>query len=67
MCFSKPSISSPAALPVQTAQQDAAVMASQDSERRRQAAALGRQGTLLTGGAGLTTPATTTPKTLLGQ
>jgi hypothetical protein len=35
-------------------------------ERRRQAAAMGQQSTVLTGGMGATAPAATTQKTLLG-
>lgn len=67
MCFSKPSIPTPTAIPATPTEQDPAVQASLEAERRRQANAQGRQSTLLTGGAGLTTPATTTQKTLLGQ
>lgn len=48
-------------------EQDPAVQASLEAERRRQANAMGRQSTFLTGGAGLTAPATTATKTLLGQ
>ena len=67
MCLSSPSMpSAPAPLP-QVQQQDAAVMAANDSERRRQAAAAGRASTMLTSGQGITTPATTAPKVLLGQ
>ena len=48
-------------------EQDAAVQASLDSERRRRAAAAGLSSTLKTGGQGLTQPAATAQKTLLGQ
>ena len=37
------------------------------AERRRQAAAMGRESTMLTGGQGVTDTATTASKTLLGQ
>jgi len=37
-----------------------------DRERRRQAAAMGQQSTILTSGMGVQAPAATTQKTLLG-
>lgn len=67
MCLSKPSMPAVPAAPATPTEQDPAVQASLEAERRRQANAGGRQSTLLTGGAGLTSPATTAPKTLLGQ
>lgn len=69
MCLSTPKVpAAPAApAPVPT-EQDPSVVASIDRERRRQLASMGRQSTILTGGAGVTGPATTAPaKTLLGQ
>lgn len=67
MCGGRPSVPAPVVIPQTPTEQDPAVQASLEAERRRQANALGRQSTLLTGGAGLTTPATTAQKTLLGQ
>ena len=67
MCFSSssmPAIPAPIQNPTE---QDAAVTASLDADRRRRAAAAGQASTLLTGGQGLTTPANTSQKTLLGQ
>lgn len=46
---------------------DASVQQARDDERRRRAAAAGQQSTILTGSAGLTTPAATGQKTLLGS
>ena len=67
MCLSSPKVpKAPAAVP-SVQEQDPAVQSAMDRERRRQAAALGRRSTLLTGGSGLTSPATTTTKTLLGE
>lgn len=65
MCFSTPKM--PASTEPTVQEQDAAVSAARDSERRRIASAAGRNSTMLTGGAGVTTPATTGAKTLLGQ
>jgi hypothetical protein len=45
---------------------DAAVSGAIDAERRRQRAIAGYASTMLTGGGGLTTPATTATKTMLG-
>ena len=67
MCFSSPSAPAAVAPPAPVSEQDQAVQASLDRERRRQAAALGKRGTMLTGNAGLSTPPTTAPKTFLGQ
>lgn len=68
MCFSSPSAPpAPQAPPAPVSEQDQAVQASLDRERRRQAAALGKRSTMLTGSAGLSTPASTAPKTLLGS
>ena len=67
MCFSSPKMPSIPAAVANPTEQDAAVTASLDADRRRRAAAAGQASTLLTGGQGLTTPATTAPKTLLGQ
>ena len=70
MCFSSTSIPAPVAPPAAAqapTEQDQAVQASLDRERRRQAAAYGKRSTLLTGPSGLEAPATTAPKTLLGQ
>ena len=65
MCVPGPKIQQTAPPPVAT-EVDPAVQDARERERKRLAAArLGS--TLLTGGAGLTTPATTAPKTLLGQ
>lgn len=68
MCLSTPSAPPIAPLPPTVTEQDPAVISAMERERRRQAAALGRRSTILTGGSGLTSPATTAPaKTLLGQ
>ena len=53
--------------PSTAVEQEDAVSAASDRERRRQAAAAGRSSTLLTSGAGVTGPATTGAKTLLGS
>lgn len=70
MCFSSPSV--PAATPPPASagpvqEQDQAVQAALDRERRRQAAAMGKRSTMLTGAAGVTAPVSTAPKTMLGQ
>lgn len=67
MCFSSPSVPAPIPPPAPVTEQDQAVQASLDRERRRQAAAAGKRSTMLTGSAGLSTPASTAPKTLLGS
>ena len=67
MCFSSPSMPAIPAAVQNPTEQDAAVTASLDADRRRRAAAAGQASTLLTGGQGLTGPATTTQKTLLGS
>lgn len=59
-----PAIPAPIANPTE---QDAAVTASLDADRRRRAAAMGQASTMLTGGQGVTAPAATTQKTLLGS
>lgn len=46
---------------------DPSVQQARDEERRRRAAAAGQQSTILTGAGGLTTPAATGQKTLLGS
>jgi hypothetical protein len=46
---------------------DDAVMEARNEARKEKRRAGGRQGTLLTGGSGLSTQATTAKKTLLGQ
>lgn len=46
-------------------EQDAAVVAARDDERKRRIASA--SSTVLTGPQGLTSPATTAPKTLLGS
>ncbi len=50
-----------------SAEEQQAVDAQRTTERRRMAAAEGRQATMLTGGEGVTDSATTATKTLLGQ
>lgn len=68
MCIGgRPSV--PAAPQIQAAPQvqDQAVTDQQDADLRRRRLAAGRQSTLLTGGQGVTSGATTTGKTLLGQ
>ena len=67
MCFGSPDIPAPPE-PIRTpTEQDQAVVSAMESERRRRAAAAGLKSTLLTGGQGLTAPAATQQKTLLGQ
>lgn len=53
----------PAPLPTE---QDPAVLAAREEEKRRRAAAAGQDSTILTGSQGLTAPASTAQKTLLG-
>lgn len=48
-------------------QVDPLITAARSREQDKLRAARGRQSTLLTGGGGLSTPASTAPKTLLGQ
>jgi hypothetical protein len=67
MCFSQPKVPTAQAPPSAPTEQDQAVQASLDRERRRQAAAMGKRSTMLTGPAGVTAPLTTAPKTMLGQ
>lgn len=71
MCIGgAPSAPSPPPLPPEPppppTEADPAVARAQKSERQRAALAQGRSDTLLTGAAGLTQPANTTKKTLLG-
>jgi len=67
MCFSSPKAPPiPPAIP-QPTEQDQAVVDAMDRERRKRSAQAGMASTLLTGGQGLTTPAPTQQKTLLGQ
>lgn len=66
MCFSGPSLPAPQAPPPVATEQDAAVQASLDAERRRRALAAGRQSTILTGPQGVLAPPSGTAKTLLG-
>lgn len=47
--------------------QDSGVIARQDQDRLRRAAAMGRNSTLLTGAQGVAAPATVGAKTLLGS
>jgi len=67
MCGGSPRVPPPVVIPRTPTEQDPAVQASIDAERKRQTNTMGRQSTFLTGGAGLTAPATTSTKTLLGQ
>jgi hypothetical protein len=67
MCFSQPKVPTAQAPPPTPTEQDQSVQASLDRERRRQAAAMGKRSTMLTGPAGVTAPLTTAPKTMLGQ
>ncbi len=67
MCFSSPSMPAVPTPVLNPREQDQAVQQSLDAERRRRAQAAGLASTLLTGGQGVTTPATTAPKKLLGE
>lgn len=51
----------------EAAEEQQAVDATRERERRRQAQAVGRESTMLTGGQGVSGTATTASKTLLGQ
>lgn len=65
MCFFKaPKIPEPPKPPRENA---AEVQAAADRERRRRALAYGPMATINTSALGVTTPATTAPKTLLGS
>lgn len=71
MCmFSRPSVPAappaPPPTPVVTPQ-DPSVLARQDADRQRRAAAMGRASTLLTGGQGIANPNVMGGKTLLGS
>jgi hypothetical protein len=65
MCFFKAPKIPP--LPKPPRENAADVQAAKDRERRRAGAAYGPQATILTSGGGVTSPATTAAKTLLGQ
>lgn len=67
MCFAGPSIpAAPAAPPPMPKESDPSVKAAVDAEEARRRAMQGRKSTILTGPAGLNTPAPTMPKTILG-
>jgi len=66
MCFGG-SPPSPPKIPQQEQKVQQAALDARDEERRRLRAQAGYQSTALTGGAGLTAPANTGQKTLLGQ
>jgi len=61
--------SAPAApeIPATPTAQDPAVQARLDAERQRALQAKGLKSTILTGAQGVMAPATTTPKTILGE
>lgn len=65
MCSSQ-RIPTPQAPPPVATAQDPAILAAQEADRRRRNAMAGAKSTQLTGGLGLTTPATTSKKNLLG-
>lgn len=70
MCmFSRPSVPAappaPPPTPVATPQ-DPSVLAAQDADRKRRAAAMGRAATNMTGGQGIVMPTVTAGKSLLG-
>ena len=72
MCvFSSPGIPAPPPLPPAPPPPpkdvDPEVQKAREDERRRARLAAGRSGTILTGGQGVTAPAYTAGKTLLGQ
>lgn len=66
MCFSTPNVPPAQEPPKPIREQDAAVQAALDAERRRRASQGGFKSTVLTGGMGAAPPVTST-KTLLGQ
>lgn len=66
MCFGGNNYTAPAAQTATPTQQDAAVQASRDRQRQRMAAAYGYRKVNPTGGAGVSNPAPTAGKTLLG-
>lgn len=66
MCLGSPSVSTPQ-IPATPTAQDPAVQARLDAERQRQLQAKGLKSTVLTSGQGVMAPATTRPKTLLGE
>lgn len=65
--FSSPKIQAPAPAPPPPGPAAAEVQDAMKRERRRTASATGRASTVLTGGQGLTSEATTASKKLLGQ
>ena len=67
ICFSSPSIPAVPTAVQNPREQDQAVQQSMEAERRRRAQAAGMASPLLTGGQGVTAPATTAPKKLLGE
>lgn len=67
MCFSSPSIPAATPPPSVAKEQDAAVQASLDAERRRRAMAQGKSSTILTGPLGAPSAPSGPPKTLLGS
>ena len=67
MCLSMPKAPTVVTPPAPAQDQDPSIMAALDAERKRRASSKGYTATLLTGGAGLTGPAATSTKTLLGQ
>lgn len=66
MCFSSPSIPAATPPPAIATAQDQTVTDALDRDRRARAAAAGKASTILTGPQGVTAPASTAPKTLLG-
>jgi len=66
MCFSGANVGTPTKPPAVATEQDPAVQAAMDADRKRRAAAGGYSSTILTGGAGVTPPTTTGLKTMLG-
>jgi hypothetical protein len=67
MCLSTPKVPSPPSPPPLAAEDDEAIRARQDAERRRLRLARGRSATILTGGLGDPQAAVSAAKTLLGQ
>ena len=67
MCLGGPSIPAATAPPATAKVTDPAVVAAMDRERQHQAAAGGRQSTILAGGSGLTMQQAPLVRTVLGQ
>ena len=67
MCFSSPNIPAATPPPAAAKDQDPSIKAALDADRQRRDAMGGSKSTILTSAAGLTTPATSAPKTLLGS